>query len=317
MPDRFDELLAREPFAILDGGLATELERDGCVLDDPLWSAKILLDAPERVLAVHRRFAEAGADILTTASYQATLPGLRARGLDETQARTLLRETVALARAAAGSDTLVAASIGSYGAYLADGSEYRGDYGLDRRALVEFHRSRFDELVAAAPDLLAFETIPSAVEAEAIAELLDTDSGPDKPPRAWVSFSLRADEHEGVEISDGTPLAQAIAPLRGHPRIAAIGCNCVGPAEVLPALELLAGETDRLPLIVYPNSGERWHGRAWAGTRTEPEEFVTLARRWLAAGARVIGGCCRTRPEHIAALARLRSESRDTSTRLT
>lgn len=302
MPDRFDQLLAREPFAILDGGLASELERDGCVLDDPLWSAKVLLDAPERVLAAHRRFVQAGADILTTASYQATLPGLRARGLDELQARALLRETVALARAAAGPKTLVAASIGSYGAYLADGSEYRGDYALDRQALVEFHRPRFEALVAAAPELLAFETIPSAIEAEAIAELLDAAPG----PRAWVSFSLRADAREPVRISDGTPLAQAIAPLRGHPRVAAIGCNCVGPAEVLPALELLARETDGLPLIAYPNSGERWHARAWAGTPTTPDELVALARRWLAAGARVIGGCCRTRPEHIAALARLR-----------
>jgi homocysteine S-methyltransferase len=304
MPDRFDELLAREPFAVLDGGLATELERDGCVLDDPLWSAKILLEAPERVLAVHRRHAEAGADILTTASYQATLPGLRAHGLDELGARALLRETVALARAAAGPGTLVAASIGSYGAYLADGSEYRGDYSLDRRALVEFHRPRYDELVAAAPELLAFETIPSAVEAEAIAELLDSNPG----PRAWVSFSLRAGDREQVRISDGTPLARAIAPLLGHPRIAALGCNCVGPTEVLPALELLARETDGLPLIAYPNSGERWHARAWGGCETNPDELVELARGWLAAGARVIGGCCRTRPEHVRALARLRRE---------
>jgi homocysteine S-methyltransferase len=305
MPDRLDELLAREPFAILDGGLATELERDGCVLDDPLWSAKVLLEAPERVLAVHRRYARAGADILTTASYQATLPGLRARGLDDTQARALLRETVALARAAAQPSTLVAASIGSYGAYLADGSEYRGDYGLDRRALVEFHRPRVHELVAAAPDLLAFETIPSAIEAEAIAELLD---GPG--PRAWVSFSLRASDSGEIQISDGTPLARAIAPLRGHPRVAALGLNCVGPTEVLPALSLLQRELDDLPLIAYPNSGERWHARAWAGAMTSPDELVGLARRWYAAGARVIGGCCRTRPEHIVALASLRQSWR-------
>src|SRR5690349_1214874 len=126
MADRFDQLLAREPFAILDGALATELERDGCDLDDPLWSAKILLDAPERVITVHRRHADAGADILTTASYQATLQGLRARGLDEARARALLRESVDLARRAGGAETLIAASVGSYGAYLADGSEYRG-----------------------------------------------------------------------------------------------------------------------------------------------------------------------------------------------
>ncbi len=302
MPDRLDALLAREPFAILDGGFATELERDGCVLDDPLWSAKLLLEAPERVRAVHERYARAGADILTTSSYQATLPGLRARGLNDAQGRSLLRHSVDLARAAGGPHTLVAASIGSYGAYLADGSEYRGDYGLDRRALVEFHRWRLDELAAAGPDLLAFETIPSAIEAEAIAELLEGDSG----PRAWVSFSLRPGE---LRISDGTPLARAIAPLRRHARIAAVGVNCIGPAEVLPALELLAGELGDLPRIAYPNSGEHWRDRTWTGLGTDPQSFVALARSWLAAGARVIGGCCRTRPEHVAALSQMRHRS--------
>jgi homocysteine S-methyltransferase len=303
MSDRLDELLAREPFAILDGGLATELEHAGCDLDDPLWSARVLIDAPERIEAVHRSFVEAGADIVTTASYQGTIPGFVARGLSEAQARALLRRTVELARAAAGSDTLVAASIGSYGAYLADGSEYRGDYGLDRAALVDFHRPRLDELLAAGPDLLAFETIPSAVEAEAIAELLAGEG-----PRAWVSLSLKP--APGLAISDGTALGEAIRPLLAHPRVAALGVNCLGPEEVLPAVELLAERAPSQAIVVYPNSGERWIAQAWAGEQTEPARFVALARRWIAAGARIVGGCCRTRPAHIAALAELRRELR-------
>lgn len=302
VPDALDELLAREPFAILDGGLATELERDGASLDDPLWSAKLLLDAPARVAAVHRRYAEAGADIISTASYQATIPGLRARGLDEARARALLRESVALARAAA-PRCLIAASIGSYGAYLADGSEYRGGYGLDRAALVEFHRARVIELSVAAPELLAFETMPDAIEAAAIAELLDAEPG----PRAWLSFSLRPGA--GVAIADGTPLREAAKPLLGHPRVAAIGINCVGPSEVRAALDTLAPLTT-VPLIAYPNSGERWHDRGWRGDATEPDSFVALARTWLDAGARVIGGCCRTGPAHIRALGHLRGQIR-------
>ncbi|PRQ02879.1 Homocysteine S-methyltransferase [Enhygromyxa salina] len=308
MADRLDELLARERFAILDGGLATELERAGCELDDPLWSARVLLDEPARLTRVHRRFVEAGAEILATASYQATIPGLVARGLDEREARAALRQTVSLARAAAEPATLVAASIGSYGAYLADGSEYRGDYGLDRQALVEFHRPRLRELSAAGPDLLAFETIPDAVEAEAIAELLAREPG----PRAWVSFSLRPDA--SLRISDGTPLARAVRPLLGHPRVAALGVNCLGPREVLAAVEALASLAPLTAIVAYPNSGERWvHPRpggpgCWAGAGTELEEFQTLAGRWAAAGARLIGGCCRTRPRHIAALVELRAQ---------
>ena len=303
MTDALDELLAREPFAILDGGLATELERRGSGLDDPLWSARVLVDDPARLVAVHRSFAEAGADVLASASYQATLPGLRARGLDDAAARAILRRSIALVREAA-PDKLAAASIGPYGAYLADGSEYRGDYGLDRAQLLAFHRSRLLELCAAQPDLLAFETIPDATELAAIAELLDASVG----PRAWISLSLRPDP--GLLLADGTPLRQAIAPLRGHPRVAAIGVNCLGPGEVLRAVEALVSCVPGLPVVAYPNSGERWIDRAWAGPHVGLDEFTALARRWIDAGARLIGGCCRTGPAHIEALAALREAMR-------
>lgn len=302
MPDRLDALLARERFVILDGGLATELEARGCDLEDPLWSAKVLLEQPQLLREVHRAWLDAGAQIITTASYQATLPGLQARGLDETQARALLRESVLIARdAIAGREALVAASIGSYGAYLADGSEFRGAYALDVAALIEFHRERVIELCAAGPDLLAFETIPTAVEAIAIAKLLDAIPG----PRAWVSFSLRV-EHDGEpQISDGTRLRDAVAPLVGHPRVAAIGINCVAPTAVLHAIETLASLG--LPIVAYPNAGERWIDHGWVGERIELEDFAALAERWWRAGARLIGGCCRTRPAHIEALVRLRA----------
>ena len=311
MTSELSERLARAPFLILDGGLATSLEARGCDLDDPLWSAKMLIEAPEQVRSVHRSFAEAGADILTSASYQATIPGLLARGLSEHEARALLRRSVSLAREAASpSDARapsIAASIGSYGAYLADGSEYRGDYGLTRAALVEFHRPRLDALQAAQPDVLAFETIPSAREAEAIAELLDEREG----PPAWISFSIRdepAGATAGVRISEGVALDEAIAPLRRHPRVLALGVNCLAPARVLPALERLASVAPDLPLIAYPNSGEGWAARAWTGSATEPAHFAALARSWVEAGARIIGGCCRTGPAHIAALAELRDQ---------
>jgi len=305
MSDRLEALLARETFVVLDGGLATRLEARGCDLDDPLWSAKILLEAPDQLLAVHREWVEAGAQILATATYQATIPALLARGLDERRARALLREAVALARAAVtDTDTLVAASIGSYGAALADGSEYRGDYGLGAAALVEFHRERIVELSAAGPDLLAFETIPSAIEALAIAELLDTIPG----PRAWVSFSLRPASDE-PRVSDGARLRDAIAPLIGHPRVAALGVNCIAPAAVLPAIEVIATLAPGLPIIAYPNAGERWVGQRWSGAQTELDAFTALATRWVRAGARLIGGCCRTGPAHIRALVELRSSA--------
>jgi homocysteine S-methyltransferase len=302
MPDRLAALLDRERFAILDGGLATELEVRGCDLDDPLWSAKVLLEAPDRVREVHRAYVAAGSEVLTTATYQATIPGLRKRGLDEAQARALLREAVALARAVAG-EALVAASIGSYGAYLADGSEFRGDYNLDIGALMGFHRERLRELSAAEPDLLAFETIPDMTEAIAIGRLLATTPG----PRAWVSFSLRPDSEDEPRISDGTPLREVVSFSSFlQPRIAAIGVNCIAPGAVLAAIETIASVAPGLPIVAYPNAGERWVAQRWAGEQTDLASFTALAEQWWRAGARLIGGCCRTGPAHIEALVRLR-----------
>lgn len=304
--------LAEAPFVILDGGLATELERDGCGLDDPLWSARMLLDAPARITRVHARYVAAGVDLLTSASYQATIPGLVAAGRSAAEARVLLARSVELARAAAlASDhpPLIAASIGSYGAYLADGSEYRGDDGLEPAALADFHRPRLDALARAGPDLLAFETIPSHREAAAIAELLAASEG----PPAWVSFSLQPGPGRPT-ISDRTALDDAIAPLLGHPRVIAVGVNCVGPSEILPALERLAARAPGLAPIVYPNSGERWEPRGWAGPTTSPASFAALARTWVEAGAKIIGGCCRTGPAHVEALAALRRAMVDLGT---
>jgi homocysteine S-methyltransferase len=292
-------VLDQPTFALLDGGLATELERCDCVLDDPLWSAKVLVEAPERVLAVHRSFLAAGADVITTASYQATFPGLAARGIGHDDAEALLRRSVALARQAVveHGHGLVAASIGSYGAFLADGSEYRGGYGLERGALIDFHRDRLAVLSERA-DLLAFETMPDATELAAIAELLEQVPG----PPAWVSLSLAPDS---LVLADATPLATALEPLRGHPRVFAVGVNCLAPQRVLGAL-LALRECIDVPLVAYPNSGERWLDREWSGDESTIDEFANLAMGWYEAGARLIGGCCRTRPQHLLALERRR-----------
>jgi homocysteine S-methyltransferase len=294
-------LLDGPAFALLDGGLATELERCGCVLDDPLWSATALIDQPDRLLAVHRRWLDAGADVITTASYQATFAGLARRGIHHDAAEALLRRSVALARQAVVEHGrgAVAASIGSYGAFLADGSEYRGGYGLDRAALIEFHRDRLAVLSEDA-DLLAFETMPDAIELTALAELLDRVPG----PPAWVSLSLAPDS---LRLADGCSLADAVAPLRGHPRVFAIGVNCLAPQRVLGALLALRELVD-VPLVAYPNSGERWIDRVWAGSELTVDEFAVLGNGWYDAGARLIGGCCRTRAEHVTALDRLRND---------
>lgn len=299
-----DRWLARVPFIVLDGGLATELAARGHDLDDPLWSARLLLEDPEAIVRVHVDYFRAGADVATTASYQASLPGLRARGLDDGQSRATLRSAVELAMRArdeVGDARLVAASLGSYGATRADGSEYTGAFGeIDDDGLVAFHRERI-EVLAPGCDLLAFETIPSLREAGAIVRALADTRGPD----AWVSFTCRDEATSGA----GDPIERCAAAVARCDRVVAIGVNCTAPRDVAGTLARIASVTAR-PLVAYPNAGERYDGsaRCFCGERIDAADFAALARRWIELGARLVGGCCRTGTAHVAALARLRDE---------
>ena len=290
------ELIAKRGTVLLDGGLATELERRGHDLDDPLWSAQVLLEHPDAIVDVHRDYLRAGADVITIATYQATYDGFARRGLDRDEATRIFGTAVDLARRAREEadreDALVVASIGPYGAFLADGSEYRGDYGLSVDALVDFHGPRLDVL-APLCDAIACETIPCLAEAQALARLLP---GLD----AWVSFSCR----DETSVAHGEPLHACIDAL---PMVTAVGVNCVAPAITTELLRTAARATAK-PLVAYPNSGESYAGR-WHGHGLLPDAFAALASEWSEAGARLIGGCCRTTADHIRALADWRARN--------
>ncbi|MDK9365976.1 homocysteine S-methyltransferase [Lelliottia wanjuensis] len=301
-------LLETQPFIVLDGAMATELEARGCHLADSLWSAKVLVENPELIREVHLDYFRAGAQVAITASYQATAAGFAARGYDEAQSRALIGKSVELARKAreaylaenpqAGT-LLVAGSVGPYGAYLADGSEYRGDYARSAAEFSEFHRSRVEALLDAGADLLACETLPSFAEIKALAELL---TGYPRA-KAWFSFTLRDSEH----LSDGTPLRDVAATLADYPQIVALGINCIALENTTAALEHLQTLT-ALPLVVYPNSGEHYDAvsKTWHHHGEACETLAGYLPQWVAAGAKLIGGCCRTTPKDIAELKALR-----------
>ncbi|HCM9560840.1 TPA: homocysteine S-methyltransferase [Enterobacter cloacae subsp. cloacae] len=297
-------LLEKQPFVVLDGAMATELEARGCNLADNLWSAKVLMENPELIREVHLDYYRAGAQVAITASYQATPAGFAARGLDEAQSRALIGKSVELARKAreaylaenpqAGT-LLVAGSVGPYGAYLADGSEYRGDYVRRAEEFTAFHRPRVEALLDAGADLLACETLPSFEEIKALAALVA------EYPRArsWFSFTLRDSEH----LSDGTPLREVVAALKDNSQVVALGINCIALENTTAALKHLHSLT-ALPLVVYPNSGEHYDAvtKTWHHHGEACETLAGYLPQWLEAGARLIGGCCRTTPKDIAEL---------------
>jgi homocysteine S-methyltransferase len=280
---------------LLDGGLSNALADRGHDLGGALWTARLLLDAPEEIAAVHDAYFAAGARVATTASYQASVPGLVAAGLTRAEAEGLIRRSVTLARevrdarADDGVRRLVAASVGPYGAVLADGSEYVGRYGLTAAQLREFHLPRMEMLLSAGPDLLAVETIPDADEAAVLVGILDELAAP-----AWLSYSVA-----GGRSRAGQPLAEAFAVAAGSPHLLAVGVNCSAPGDVLPSL-VTAHDVTGLPGVAYPNSGEAWIDRAWVG---EAGFDPSLAVDWVAAGAAYVGGCCRIGPDQIRALA--------------
>ncbi|MBP2167978.1 homocysteine S-methyltransferase [Erwinia toletana] len=297
------EILNQSGTLVLDGALATELEARGCNLADSLWSAKVLMENPELIYQVHYDYFKAGAQCAITASYQATPQGFAARGLDSAQAEALIATSVQLAcRARAdylaqhpqAGKLLVAGSVGPYGAYLADGSEYRGDYQLAPAAMMDFHRPRIAALAAAGVDLLACETLPSFAEIQALLTLLA--EFPATP--AWFSFTLRDSAH----LSDGTPLSAVTTLLEQSPQVVALGINCIALEDVTAALQTLATLSTK-PLVVYPNSGEQYDAitKSWNHAAAGCSLSDKLPE-WQAAGAKLIGGCCRTTPQDIAAM---------------
>ncbi|WP_212914452.1 homocysteine S-methyltransferase [Streptomyces sp. TS71-3] len=290
----FADALARGAL-VLDGGLSNQLEAAGHDLSDALWSARLLADRPEAIAAAHRDYAEAGADVLITASYQATFEGFARRGIGGARAAELLRLSVRLATEAApgteGRPRWVAASAGPYGAMLADGSEYRGRYGLSVPELERFHRPRLAALAGAEPDVFALETVPDVDEARA---LLRAVRGLGVP--AWLSYSI-----DGDRTRAGQPLEEAFAVAAEADEVIAVGVNCCSPQDADTAVPLAARITGK-PVVVYPNSGERWDAaaRSWRG----PSRFAPgRAGAWYAAGARLIGGCCRVGPDAVAGVA--------------
>jgi homocysteine S-methyltransferase len=296
-------ILQKQSIAIIDGALATELERRGCDLNDALWSAKVLMEQPELIRQVHLDYFNAGADFAITASYQATVEGFARRGLNKEEALGLMNKSVQIAQSArdefwldennhiSRARPLIAGSVGPYGAFLADGSEYRGDYKLTEDELIDFHRPRVEALIAAGADILACETIPCLIEAQALVKLIAEFPN----ISAWFCFSAKDDEH----ICNGEKIADCAAWLDQFPQVAAIGINCTSPLYVPSLIREIKKNTNK-PIIVYPNSGEvydpltnTWHGE------TSCDAFGLQSKAWYENGATIIGGCCRTTPDHI------------------
>ncbi|MGA7887008.1 MAG: homocysteine S-methyltransferase [Acidobacteriaceae bacterium] len=294
---------------VLDGGLATELERRGFDLSGPLWSAHVLDTAPHAIVALHLDYLRAGADCIATASYQVSARGYRELGRDAREAERALRLALDLARQASTHyaaenprPVWIAASLGPYGAALHNGAEYHGRYSIGADELTDFHAERLAALAEAGAGCIAFETIPSLEEAQAILRALAYFPS----LAAWISFTCR----DAAHVAHGEPLRACAELLAGSPQIAAIGINCTAPALVTELIgEARRGSEDRKPVIVYPNSGEVWDAatRTWRGS-SDTARFGALAREWFAAGAQAVGGCCRTGPAHIAEIARVAGE---------
>lgn len=297
-PDPVSALLAERGTIVLDGGLATELEARGANLRDALWSARLLVEDPDAIRAVHAAYFEAGAEVAISASYQATFEGFAARGIERDEAEDLMRLSVLLAREARDASPngrLVAASIGPYGAMLGNGAEYTGDYGKDVEELLAFHLPRMDALAGAGADLLAIETIPSILEAEALVRSLERLDVP-----AWMSFSCR----DGERTCDGTRFERAVELAASSPAVVAVGVNCTSPLHIRSLIEIARAHTTK-PIVVYPNRGSFWDPvrRAWMDPPRQDARPPLRPAEWVEAGASLVGGCCGVSPADVRAIA--------------
>lgn len=284
---------------VVDGGLSTQLEKHGQDVSGLLWTGRVLLDDPQAVTRAHADFVAAGADVVISASYQVSRRGFVAAGMSGTDADAALLASIDAARAAcATGDARVAASVGPYGAILHDGSEYRGGYGLTHQQLADFHRERLEVLASGAPDLLAVETIPDVVEAQALVDVLG--DFPDVP--AWMTFSAA----DGGRVCAGQSIEEAVLVAASAPSIVAVGVNCTDPRHVTELVTRIRA-TVALPVIVYPNAGGQWDAGTgeWTGTPGGDSAFPSaVVEQWRAAGATAVGGCCGTDDRMITQLAR-------------
>ncbi len=287
--------LLRDPFTVVDGGLSTSLEELGHHPGGSLWTAQLVIDRPETIVAAHRRFVDAGADVVISSSYQASIDGFIRAGLDRAGATAALASTTDLARRSGAS--FVAVSVGPYGAYLADGSEYRGDYSATWAEVRAFHRERLEVLVDTGGDVLAVETIPTVAEAEIV---LDEIARLGAPP-TWLTFTC-VDQRT---TCGGEPIGDAIAAVQAVPNLVAIGLNCTDPRHV-SSLLASAGERTELPFVVYPNHGRTWDGEAKCWLGDGDDHLARRAEEWVSLGARLIGGCCGVGADGVRSLADVR-----------
>ncbi|KRL97774.1 homocysteine S-methyltransferase [Liquorilactobacillus satsumensis] len=309
MSDPIKQELAKQGVLALDGAMATELEKLGVATNNELWSATALINAPEKIKQVHLKYFAAGATIAITDTYQANVTAFKRAGFSLAQSQKMILTAVELAKAAreeflaqtalegkAMQQLLLAGSVGPYGAYLADGSEYTGAYKLTQKAFQDFHRSRMQLLADAGVDLFAFETLPQFEEAKALVALLHTEFS---RYSAWLSFSIK----DATHLCDGTSLAQAAAFFAKEPQISAIGVNCTTMTKIADAIKTIAQVTTK-PIIVYPNNGDLYEPqtKTWV-TNPQAATFSELVPTWIDAGAKIIGGCCRTTPADIRQIA--------------
>lgn len=301
----FAAALDRPGPILLDGGLATQLEAQGCDIGNTLWSASLLTNETQAIVNATRAYLDAGAEIVATASYQASQQGFASMGVAADAADKLMLLSVDLAKQARDEYLLdnpncthmpiIAASLGPFGAAQHDGSEYTGNYAVSADELRAFHRDRVRLFDRSDADVLALETIPSRTEAKVLADLLRDVETP-----AWVSFSCR----DARYISDGTTLEDAVVLFRHHPSVLAVGINCTPPQYVVPLIRRVHRVVPDTAILAYPNSGETYNvtDNSWSGTVT-PLDCAAAAQDWVSAGAKLIGGCCRMGPEHIRAMA--------------
>lgn len=287
---------------LIDGAMSTALEQLGADTNNSLWTASVLANQPALVKKVHQEYFKAGARLAITDTYQANVPAFIKNGYSKQEAHSLIQRAVALAKEArdeyqqeTGIYNYVAGALGPYGAYLANGSEYTGDYHLSAIEYQQFHRPRLTDILTVGVDVIAIETQPRLDEVLAELDLVK-ELAPDT--LCYVSFSLK----DSTRLPDGTPLAVAARTVAKYPNVFAVGVNCIPLEEVTAAIETVHQVTDK-PVIAYPNSSATYDPttKTWSyphGRRS----LVDYLPQWLAAGLTIIGGCCTTTPQDIAAL---------------
>ena len=272
---------------LLDGSMSFPMEQLGYNLKNKLWTGKALINNPDLIKDIHKGYIDAGADFISTSTYQISFDRLKNMGYQSEEIKKIFQKSVDIVKDAIEESKLkkeikIVGSFGPYASYDPEASEYIGEYDSTDIEIKKFHLNNIRIIEETDLDIILYETIPCLREIKILSEALSHST-----KEIWISITC----NEEMEFRDGSSFKDACEIISKIEKITTMGINCFSPLLVKKAIDLLKKYSNK-KILIYPNSGEIYNPkeRFWTGNN---EFNNSMIKNWLSLYPDIIGGCCR------------------------